>query len=90
MQLMVEEICKVENIEVILSGYDDSVEALRQIGRRIGAYKTDYEFAQKIFEVPVVDRFDWLSDRLYAILGNDPAATLEEFQWFAELLNVLY
>ena len=89
-QLMVEEICKVENIEVILSGYDDSVEALRQIGRRIGAYKTDYEFAQKIFEVPVVDRFDWLSDRLYAILGNDPAATLEEFQWFAELLNVLY
>lgn len=89
-QLMVEEICKIENIEVISSMYDDGVKALRQIGGRIGIYETDYEFAKNLIQIPVMERMGWLSDGLYDILGKDPTATLEEYQSMSALLNMLY
>lgn len=88
-QFMTEEICKKENIEIISSHYDDLTEALRKIGNRMG-YNMDYEFAKDLIEKPVIERLDWLSDKLYTILGNDPTVTIEEYQRLSELLNLLY
>lgn len=89
-QLVVEEICKKENIEIVSSAYDGYVNTLREIGRRIGIYETDYEFSKNLIEIPVPDRLTWLSDNLYDILRKDPNATVQEYQKFSEMLNTLY
>lgn len=89
-QFVVDEICRKENVEIIESLYDDNVEALRKIGKRIGVYPTDYEFAKCLIEMPVSERLDWLSSSLYDTLSKDPSATLEEYQELADLLNMLY
>ena len=49
-----------------------------------------YDFAKKLIEVPVTERLDWLSNKMYDILSHDETATLEEYQDFAEMLNTLY
>ena len=89
-QLMTEEICKYEGIEIIESDYYKTVDALKQIGRYIGIHKTGYDFAKFIIETPVVERLDWISDNLYATLGRNTKATIEEYENWSDLLNMLY
>lgn len=89
-QLMTEEICRHEEVEIIRSDYYPLVDALKQIGRYIGKYKTDYDFAKFIIEMPVTERLQWISEQLYATLGNDIGATVEDYQNWSDLLNMLY
>ncbi|MDE7298719.1 MAG: phage head morphogenesis protein [Lachnospiraceae bacterium] len=89
-QLLAKKICEKERIEVIPSGYDNIIEALGEIGKRINVNRTEYEFAKDLLQIPVMERLGWLSDNMYAILGSDPTATLEEYQKFSELLDMLY
>lgn len=89
-QFMAQEISMMEGVESIDSSYDKMVDALRQIGRRIGICKTDYDFAKLMIEMPVPERLDWISENLYAILGRDISATIEEYQKYCELLDMLY
>lgn len=89
-QLLTKKICEKERIDVIPSLYDDIVEALDEIGKRINVNSTGYEFAKDLIQIPVAGRLDWLSENIYDILGNDPTATLEEYQKFSELLDMLY
>ncbi len=87
---MTEEICKYEGIEIIESDYYKTVDALKQIGRYIGIHKTDYDFAKFMIEMPVTERLDWISDNLYATLGRNTKATIEEYENWSDLLNMLY
>lgn len=89
-QLMTEEVCRQEGIEIIGSDYYPLVEALKRIGRYISKHKTDYDFAKFMIEMPVVERLQWISEQLYDTLGNDIGATVEDYQNFADLLNMLY
>lgn len=89
-QLMAQEISIKEGIEVIPSHYDELTEALRQISNRIGTFDSHYEFARILIETPVEERLDWLSDNLYAILGSDMKATVEEYEKYSKLLDMLY
>lgn len=89
-QFIAQEISAVEGIEIIKSQYDEIVDALKQIGRRIGIYQTDYDFAKFMVEIPISERLDWLSENMYAILGKDENTTIEEYQRYAELLDLLY
>lgn len=89
-QLMTEEICKIEGIEIISSYYDEMCDVLRTINRRLKVCDNTYDFAKKLIEVPVTERLDWLSNKMYDILSHDETATLEEYQDFAEMLNTLY
>lgn len=89
-QFMTQEISRLEGIEIIASQYDEITNALKQIGRRIGIHKTDYDFAKFMIELPVPERLDWLSENLYAILGKDVNATIEEYQKYSDLLDMLY
>ncbi len=89
-QFMTEEICKYEGIEIIESDYYKTVDALKQIGRYIGIHKTDYDFAKFMIEMPVTERLDWISDNLYATLGRNTKATIEEYENWSDLLNMLY
>ncbi len=89
-QFMTEEICKYEGIEIIESDYYKTVDALKQIGRYIGIHKTDYDFAKFMIETPVEERLDWISDNLYATLRRNTKATIEEYENWSDLLNMLY
>lgn len=89
-QFMAQEISKMEGIEIIKSQYDEMVDALKQIGRRIDIDKADYDFAKFMVETPVPERLDWLSENLYDILGKDISTTIEEYQKYADLLDMLY
>ena len=89
-QLMTEEICKIEGIEIISSYYDEMCDVLRTINKRLKVCDNTYNFAKKLIEVPVTERFDWLSNKMYGILSDDETATLEEYQELAEKLNTLY
>ena len=89
-QLMTQEICKIEGIEIIPSYYDEKSDILRTINRRINVCNNTYDFAKKLIEMPVTKRLDWLSNEMYDILSHDETATLEEYQDFAEMLNTLY
>lgn len=89
-QFMAQEISIMEGVEIIDSSYDKMVDALREIGKRIGICKTDYDFAKLMIEMPVPERLDWISENLYAILGRDISATIEEYQKYSDLLDILY
>ena len=89
-QFMAQEISRLEGIETIASQYDGIVNALKQIGQCIGMCKTDYDFAKFMVEMPVPERLEWLSENLYAILGKDVNATIEEYQKYSDLLDMLY
>lgn len=89
-QFMAQEISMMEGIESIDSSYDKMVDALRQIGKRMGICKTDYDFAKLMIEMPVPERLDWISENLYAILGKDISVTVEEYQKYSDLLDMLY
>lgn len=89
-QLMAQIISTMEGIEVIESQYDEIVDALKMIGRRIGFYNTDYEFAKVLIEMPVTERLEWISNNLYATMGLDKNATVEDYEEMSTLLNMLY
>lgn len=89
-QFMTEEICKYEGIEIIESDYYETVDALKQIGRYIGMHKTDYDFAKFMIETPVTERLDWISDKLDAKIRADINITIEEWQEWADLRDMLY
>lgn len=89
-QLLTQEISKIEGIEIIESGYDVLVDVLRKIGRFIGIHNSDYEFAKFIISTPVTERLGWISDNIYDILGHNENATIEEYQKWSALLDTLY
>lgn len=89
-QLMAEEICRKNDIEIIESDYQTMIDSLKQIGQYIGVHKTDYDFAKFLIEMPVAKRLDWISDKLYATLGRNESATIEEYQSWSSLLDILY
>lgn len=89
-QLMTQIISLMEGIEIIESQYDEMVDALRRIGRRIGFYNTDYDFAKALIEMPVAERLEWISNNLYATMGLDKNATVEDYIEMSTLLNMLY
>lgn len=89
-QFITQEISLLEGIEIIESQYDELVEALKKIGHFISPYTSNYEFAKYMIEKPVIERMDWLSDRVYAILGENTTTTIAEYQEWADLLEILY
>lgn len=89
-QFMTEEICRQNGIEIIGSNYYAIVDSLKRIGRYIGIHDTDYDFAKFIVEMPVEKRLSWISDNLYATLGRDINATVEEYENWSALLDMLF
>lgn len=87
-QFIAQEISMREGIEIIASQYDDMVEALRQIGNRIGVFDDGYTFAKALIEMPVTERMGWLETSLYDIMRID--ATIDDYEKMTSLLNMLY
>ncbi len=89
-QLLASEICMKEGIEVIESGYDEKVDALKRIRVYLGIDKTDFDFAKELLEIPLPDRLNWLSDRLYATMRTNTRFTVADYVKVSKLLDSLY
>lgn len=63
-QLMTQEISKLENIVIIESEYDDMVGLLRDFNKTLDIYNNDFDFAKTLIEMPVTNRLEWLSSKV--------------------------
>ena len=69
-QLLVQEICKKENLDYVTSYYDAMCNDLRNINRIAKLYDDDYDLAVELFKIPVVNRTTWLYDKVVSSLRN--------------------
>lgn len=89
-QFLASEICMKEGIEVIASGYDEKVDVLKKIRGYLGVYETDFDFARELLEIPLPDRLNWLSDKLYVTMSTDTRFTVADYMKVSKLLDSLY
>lgn len=59
-QLLTQEIARLENIAQSKSFYDDWADILRGLNQKISAYESDLKFAQRLLRVPLDSRIEWL------------------------------
>ena len=64
-ELLSKEICRENHIEVQESDYDDMVDALRNINKKLGLYDTDLKFAERLLETDVSERLDWIDSVIF-------------------------
>ncbi|MBQ8299512.1 MAG: minor capsid protein [Clostridia bacterium] len=86
-ELLTQEISKIEKIQIISSEYDELCNNLREINTIIKLEDNDLEFAKRLFEIPVEDRLDFLEDRIYDYAKTK---TIGEMQDLNKLMEVLY
>lgn len=87
-QFFNQEISKLENIEIIESGYDEMTDALRNINKILNNGNTnDFEFAKKLFNIPVVKRMDWLEDKGYTLV--EKGGSIKECEEFQKNLEII-
>ncbi len=81
------EIGKKENIININSQYDKWVINLKKINNKIGVDKNDFEFAQRLFNIPVNQRLNFLENEIQKYLSNK---TIDEAVELNKLMEVFY
>ena len=83
-QLYAQEISKKEGIHIIPSAYDENVNILKEINKKTGIAKTDFEFAKILFEKPVNQRIDFLEDKIHDIMQT---SSIEDYIELNSLLD---
>lgn len=63
-ELLTKEICKKENLVNIASAYDNWVKNLIKINDKIKIENNTFEFAKTLYKIPVVDRLDFLDNKI--------------------------
>lgn len=81
------EIGKKENIINIKSIYDDWVENLKEINNKVKIEKTDFKFAQTLFNIPVDERIEFLENKIQDYLIDK---SIDEAIELNKLMEVLY
>ena len=83
-ELLAQEICHAKGIKIgqFDYSYTQYVDALRQINKLSGAYKTDYDFAKAVFGKPLEKRAEFLKS-----LGDSVAK--DEKRFFRGALKTL-
>ena len=86
-ELLAQEISKVEHIPITQSEYDYMTNNLKEINKIISLKKNDLEFAKMLFDIPVIDRLDFLEDKIYDYAKS---RTIGEAIALNKLMEVLY
>lgn len=86
-QLMAQEISKIEGIIIIESQYDDMVDVLKNINKSLNLYDNDYDFAKKLIEMPVTDRIAWIEEQASELMMKGGA--IEQYQKVSDLIELI-
>ena len=81
------EICKKESMINVESDYDEWVLNLKKINNKIKLDKNEFEFAQRLFNIPVKERISFLEDEIQKYLSDK---TVEEAIELNKLIEVFY
>lgn len=81
------EICKKEGMINIESDYDEWVENLKKINNKIQLDKNEFEFAQRLFSIPVKKRISFLENEIQKYLSDK---TVDEAIELNNLIEVFY
>lgn len=86
-ELFTKEICKKENIINVKSNYDVWVNDLRKINNILKIEKNDFDFAKRLFEIPVTKRIEFLDNEIQKyIIGKN----IDEIMEISQLIEVFY
>ena len=81
------EIGKKENIINVKSAYDDLVENLKKINNKLNIDKSNFDFAQRLFNMPVTLRLNFLENKVQNyLIGKQIDEAIE----LSKLMEVLY
>lgn len=86
-QLYTQEICKKEKIQFIESQYDEMVTTLRKINKEAKLYENEFDFAKELFETPLLERVDYLEEKLYNKF--EEIKSIEKYQEISDLIESL-
>lgn len=81
------EIGKQENIINVKSEYDNLVENLKLLNNKLKLDKNNFDFAQRLFNIPVLERLDFLESEIQKYLVNK---SINEAIEINKLMEVLY
>lgn len=81
------EICKKEGMTNVKSDYDEWVENLKKINNKLRLDKNDFEFAQRLFNIPVKKRLRFLENEIQKYLSDK---TVDEAIELNNLIEVFY
>lgn len=87
-ELLTQEISKVEKIQIISSEYDNLTDNLRKINKIVKIEKDDLTFAKQLFSVPLTERLDFLEDKIYNYIKTRTIADAQELNKLMEDLYV--
>ena len=76
-EFLKQQICKEKGIKSI-AGYEDFVEALENINQN-ARFGTNLEFATKLFNVPLPERYDWIENKVIESLRKENIS-LQEYE----------
>ena len=62
-------------------------DALCEINKTLNLYESDYDFAQRLIELPVTDRIDWLESKISELMMK--GGTIQEYQRMSDLLDLV-
>ncbi len=79
-EFLSQEICKKHGVQ-FNGTYPEQVQIIKAISRLTDNYQSDFEFAKALFEVPVIERYDWILNEANHIakINNLPDEKTKEF-----------
>lgn len=86
-QLLTQEICQLEDIEIISSAYDEFADKLREINDIAGLYDNHLDFAIQLYSQNLSERNDWLEQKVYDKLMTE--GNIDKLMKFNEIMNVM-
>lgn len=86
-ELLAQEISRLEKIKVIPSEYDDLTNNLRNINKIVKIEKNDFEFAKTLINIPVAKRIDFIENCIYNYLQDK---TIDDAIELNKLMEVFY
>lgn len=74
-------------IQFIESQYDEMVTTLRKINKEAKLYENEFDFAKELFETPLLERVDYLEEKLYNKF--EEIKSIEKYQEISDLIESL-
>lgn len=88
-ELLPWKIRKVEDIPITQLEYDYIANNLKEINKTI-SLKNNLEFGKMLFDIPIIDRLDFLEDRIYDCVKSRTIGKTIALNKFMEVLYVTW
>lgn len=83
------EISREKGYAVASDAYEKEVTILKYLNYGLDLYDTDLEFAKELFAQPLPERFQWLQDKVNAIIMSREDITVEDMQQLILFISFL-